>query len=87
MGHSGHHHEHDQHEAAQTGTAEHHEMPPQAQTHQHPEHDHSMVTMDHAGHGGAHADHTGHEQMFRQRFWRCLLLTIPVLLYSPMIQT
>jgi Cu2+-exporting ATPase len=25
--------------------------------------------------------------MFRQRFWRCLVLTIPVLLFSPMIQT
>jgi Cu2+-exporting ATPase len=34
----------------------------------------------------AHADHTGHEQMFRQRFWVCLLLSIPVLLYSDMIQ-
>jgi Cu2+-exporting ATPase len=32
-------------------------------------------------------DHTDHEQMFRRRFWICLLLTIPVLLFSPMIQT
>ena len=39
--------------------------------------------MDHS----AHADHTGHEQMFRRRFWVCLVLTIPVLLFSPMIQT
>ena len=38
-----------------------------------------------AGHG-AHADHTGHEQMFRQRFWVSLVLSIPVLLYSPMLQ-
>ena len=37
---------------------------------------------DHAG----QVDHTGHEQMFRQRFWVCLLLSIPVLLYSPMLQ-
>jgi Cu2+-exporting ATPase len=37
----------------------------------------------HAGHG---ADHTGHEQMFRVRFWWSLLLSIPVLLYSEMIQ-
>jgi Ni/Co efflux regulator RcnB len=35
---------------------------------------------------GAHVDHTGHEQMFRNRFWVCLALTIPVLLYSPMLQ-
>ncbi|MCC6190930.1 MAG: copper-translocating P-type ATPase [Anaerolineales bacterium] len=41
---------------------------------------------EHAGHGAAHADHTGHEQMFRQRFWVSLLLSIPVLLYSPMVQ-
>jgi P-type Cu2+ transporter len=37
----------------------------------------------HAGHG---TDHTGHEQMFRTRFWWSLLLSIPVLLYSEMIQ-
>ena len=37
----------------------------------------------HAGHG---AYHTGHEQMFRVRFWWSLLLSIPVLLYSEMIQ-
>jgi Cu2+-exporting ATPase len=34
----------------------------------------------------AHADHTGHEQMFRQRFWVSLVLSIPVLLFSPTIQ-
>lgn len=37
----------------------------------------------HAGHG---VDHTGHELMFRSRFWFCLLLTVPVLLYSHMLQ-
>ncbi len=40
---------------------------------------------EHADHS-THVDHSGHEQMFRRRFWVCLLLTIPVLLYSPMIQ-
>ncbi|MEP7288580.1 MAG: copper-translocating P-type ATPase [Chloroflexota bacterium] len=45
-----------------------------------------MGGMAYTGHSGAHADHSGHEQMFRQRFWRCLILTIPVLLFSPMIQ-
>lgn len=34
----------------------------------------------------AHVDHTGHEFMFRNRFWICLLLSIPVLLYSPALQ-
>ncbi len=33
-----------------------------------------------------HADHTGHEQMFRTRFWVSSLLSIPVLLFSSMIQ-
>ena len=37
----------------------------------------------HAAHG---VDHTGHELMFRNRFWVCLVLTIPVLLYSHMLQ-
>jgi Cu2+-exporting ATPase len=41
--------------------------------------------MDHASHEG-HVDHTGHEQMFRKRFWISLALSIPVLLYSPMVQ-
>ncbi len=40
----------------------------------------------HAAHGGAHVDHTGHELMFRDRFWVSLVLTIPVLLFSPMVQ-
>jgi Cu2+-exporting ATPase len=43
----------------------------------------------HEGHStrrGAHVDHSGHERMFRTRFWWCLLLTVPVLLYSPMVQ-
>jgi P-type Cu2+ transporter len=42
----------------------------------------------HAGmHGhGAHADHTGHEDLFRRKFWVSLVLSIPVLLYSEMVQ-
>jgi len=45
-----------------------------------------MTEMDHSAHAGHGTDHTGHEQMFRTRFWWCLLLSIPVLLYSGMIQ-
>jgi len=41
---------------------------------------------DHSAHAAHGTDHTGHEQMFRVRFWWCLLLSIPVLLYSGMIQ-
>jgi Cu2+-exporting ATPase len=38
-----------------------------------------------AGHAH-HVDHTGHEQMFRQRFWVSLVMSIPVLVYSATIQ-
>lgn len=37
-------------------------------------------------HSSGHTDHSGHEQLFRQRFWVCLLLSIPVLVYSEMLQ-
>ena len=39
----------------------------------------------HDEHAG-HTDHTGHEQMFRTRFWGSLILSIPVLVFSPMLQ-
>ena len=50
--------------------------------------DHSSMS-EHAGHppGGTHDKHAGHSvAMFRDRFWISLLLTIPVILYSDMIQ-
>ena len=39
-----------------------------------------------SGQGAHHVDHAGHEQMFRSRFWVSLVLTVPVLLFSPMLQ-
>ncbi len=48
----------------------------------HGEHAEHKATPSHKG----HVDHSGHEQMFRRRFWVCLVLSIPVLLYSPMLQ-
>ena len=38
------------------------------------------------GEHAAHVDHGGHENLFRKRFWVSLLLSIPVLLYTPMLQ-
>ncbi len=35
---------------------------------------------------GAMVDHSGHEQMFKKRFFICLLLSLPVLYYAPMLQ-
>lgn len=54
---------------------------------------HDMGSMSHespdmqGGHAGHGTDHTGHEQMFRIRFWWSLLLTVPVLLYSSALQS
>ena len=41
---------------------------------------------DHGEHKDHGTDHSGHEQMFRDRFWICLVLSIPVLIYSPTLQ-
>ena len=41
---------------------------------------------EHDAHGGAHISHAGHEQLFRRRFWVSLVLSVPVLLYSEMLQ-
>ncbi|MCB9099964.1 MAG: copper-translocating P-type ATPase [Anaerolineales bacterium] len=49
-------------------------------------HDNHSSHQAHAGHGGHGVDHTGHELMFRNRFWVSLVLSIPVLLYSEMLQ-
>jgi P-type Cu2+ transporter len=59
--------------------------------HSHHEHqkEHSEKTEQHDQHQRhtAHSvDHTGHEQMFRTRFWWSLLLSIPLLLYSEALQ-
>jgi Cu2+-exporting ATPase len=51
---------------------------------------HNVDSMEHDAHDGHSdhgTDHTGHEMMFRTRFWWSLLLTIPVLLYSSALQS
>jgi Cu2+-exporting ATPase len=53
----------------------------------HNQHDaHNGHGMDHGGHEGHGVDHTGHEIMFRNRFWLSLALTVPILLFSEMLQ-
>jgi Cu2+-exporting ATPase len=44
----------------------------------------SHAEHDHSAHGGMHE---GHATLMRDRFWLSLVLTIPLLLYSEMIQT
>jgi len=51
----------------------------------HESHDRMPANEQQASHA-AHIDHSGHEQLFRNRFWICLALSIPVLLYSPTFQ-
>jgi Cu2+-exporting ATPase len=48
--------------------------------------DHASMDHDQAVPAG-HIDHSGHEDQFRRRFWVSLALSIPVLLYSSMIQS
>ncbi len=67
------------------------------QAHIHPPHerDHAgheathPAQINHTGHAethSGHVDHSGHEGLFRQRFWVSVLLSIPVLLYTEMLQ-
>src|SRR5215212_1618580 len=49
-------------------------------------HEENQVTATHHPEHAQHTDHAGHEQMFRSRFWGSLLLSIPVLVFSLMIQ-
>ncbi|WP_143305135.1 copper-translocating P-type ATPase [Chitinophaga vietnamensis] len=72
--HHGHEHHHEQH---QHHDHHHHH-------HQHQHHDH------HKGHDstGGHNEHAGHHTGdFLKRFWVCLVITMPLLLLSHMIQT
>ncbi len=48
----------------------------------HEDHGEHAAHAEHAAHTGAHVDHTGHEQMFRRRFWGSLALSIPVLIFG-----
>jgi len=92
-------HQHDQHnmhnldDETQSSDAENHSMHEMHMDHtQHKMEMASEEHIDHASHAGhdEHAghgtDHTGHEQMFRTRFWGSLLLSIPVLVFSSALQ-
>jgi len=59
------------------------------QTTDHNEHQHhgdGPEETESRGHEGHHVDHSGHEAMFRRRFWVSLALSIPVLYFSPTLQ-
>jgi Cu2+-exporting ATPase len=74
-----------------------HAIHPEHAGHDMTEHSMQAMPIDHTDHRAEndhiehnehahHADHSGHEQMFRRRFWGSLLLSVPVLFFSPMIQ-
>ncbi|MCL4299887.1 MAG: copper-translocating P-type ATPase [Anaerolineae bacterium] len=80
------HQKHLHHHGEQGG---HHGDDTPAQAHTGHEGHHQPPASVHAGHDGheGHDKHAGHsEGMFRDRFWLTLLLTLPVLIYSEMIQ-
>lgn len=61
--------------------------------HQHQESDHPRAAaasgMSHGGHDehASHDRHAGHSvEMFRQKFWGTLLLSVPTIIWAPMIQ-
>jgi Cu2+-exporting ATPase len=74
-----HHHVHEDGSHAHHGSHAEHASHEMQHVSAHGEHD------AHVGHD-AHVDHSGHEQIFRQRFWISTLLSIPVLLFTEMIQ-
>ncbi|MCT8999912.1 copper-translocating P-type ATPase [Chelativorans intermedius] len=49
-------------------------------------HDHAATTQDHTGHAEGGHDHGAMIADFKRRFWVSLVLTVPILLLSPMIQ-
>ncbi|MGH2550934.1 MAG: heavy metal translocating P-type ATPase, partial [Thermomicrobiales bacterium] len=52
-----------------------------------PEHaQHAAPGMQHESHGSHGGGHSGHTEIYRQRFWISLLLSIPVVLFSEMVQ-
>lgn len=94
-----HNHQHHEHHAMPVAAAmaqhQHHpteHTPDEKQLHnQHQAHNGQPSRQTHEGHNnhkghGGHGSHAGHELMFRNRFWVSLILTIPVLLFSEMIQ-
>lgn len=83
---------HGDHPAPETDHTHHpddarHEHHADADTHgqaMHHGHPHSVLDEDHQVHG--HGEHAGHSTaMFRERFWWSLILSIPVVIFSPMV--
>lgn len=77
---------HSQHAGSEAGVKTRHASHVVSAKNQHAGHVMSGSTQGSADGHAQHTDHSGHEDMFRRRFWISLLLSIPVLLYTPMLQ-
>lgn len=53
---------------------------------EHNKHEGHGAEGEHEGHSDHGGSHTGHEIMFRNRFWTILIVSIPVIIYSQAIQ-
>ena len=89
-----HQHSHDHHDHGdppdRDGSMTHEDLADE-QLHDHDSHEgHHDDHGSHHGHGGhdhhGHGGHEGHADIFRRRFWLTAILSIPVVLYSHMIQ-
>ena len=83
------HHEHHEHQHKPPGANE----MPAGHNHDHGAHDHAAMSTGEPTHhkehdsAGGHDEHAGHHtEGFLKRFWLCLVVTVPVLLLSHMIQ-
>ena len=95
MNHDHHHHHHSHTEARKNTLSDHASHSIESKggdpgTKHHPDmlHDHipSMAAEGHSMHGGGHGDHAMMIEDFKKRFYVTLVLTIPILLLSTMIQ-
>ncbi len=77
MDHEGKGHSHEQHSGHQGHHEHHHDMTHKAKA----RHEHH-----HMGHGGHQEHHKHMVEDFRKRFWISMILTVPILALSPMIQ-
>ena len=89
--HDGDHHGHDHHADADThGQAMPHDHPHSVLAEEHPGHtgqEHAGGDHDHHDdhHVHGHGEHAGHSTaMFKNRFWLSLILSVPVVIFSPM---
>ncbi|TXL65067.1 copper-translocating P-type ATPase [Cerasibacillus terrae] len=77
------HHSHQHHNNEHEDMHDHHK-------HGHEEHKNHNHSHGHSGHHGGHGGHGGHHEHmvedFKKRFWISLVLSIPILYLSPMIQ-